>query len=64
MDIKRITVRAIVTFFQVAISVLIGGGLFDYSLEALQLAAVSGIGAALSVIYNALTQYLETTPDH
>lgn len=64
MDIKRITIRAVVTFFQVAISVLIGGGLFDYSLEALQLAAVSGIGAALSVIYNSLTQYLETTPDH
>lgn len=58
MNIQKISLRAVVTFFQVAISVLIGGGLFDYSTSALQTAAVSGIGAALSVIYNALTQYL------
>lgn len=59
MNINKIVVRAIVTFFQVAISVLIGSGAFDYSADVLELAAMSGIGATLSVIYNALTQYLD-----
>lgn len=62
MNIHKISVRAIVTFFQVFISVLIGSGIFDYSVPTLRTAAVSGIGAGLSVIYNALTQYLNAQP--
>ena len=59
LDPKKISIRAIVTFFQVAISVLIGSGVFEFTTSALQLSAMSGIGAALSVIYNGLTQYLD-----
>lgn len=63
MNIHKISVRAIVTFFQVFLSVLIGGGIFDYSTPTLRTAAVSGVGAGLSVVYNALTQWLNSQPE-
>lgn len=58
MNLKAIGVRALVTALQVFLSVTIGAGVFDYSAGTLRTAAVSAIGAGLSVIYNALTQYL------
>lgn len=61
LDPARIAVRALVTFFQVGISVLIGSGAFTLNADVAQVAAMSGIGAALSVIYNALTQWLATS---
>lgn len=63
MDFKKIGVRALVTFVQVAISVMIASGTLDVSVEGLQVAATAGIGAALSVIYNAATQWLQQNPD-
>ena len=63
MNPKAIAVRAAVTFCQVAISVFVGSGLFDFSIPTIRTAAVSGIGAALSVIYNALTQWLAHQDD-
>lgn len=64
MNWNKILVRALVTAAQVALSVIIAGGALDVSADALQVAAMSGAGAGLSVLYNALTQWLETTPDH
>lgn len=58
LNLKKIAVRAAVTFVQVAISVLIGSGVLDVSASVGQTAVMSGAGAALSVIYNAATQYL------
>lgn len=60
---KKIAVRAAVTFVQVAIGVLIGKGLLDVSADTLDIAVMSGAGSALSVIYNAATQWLEATAD-
>ena len=59
---KLTAIRAFVTFLQVGISVLIGGGIFSYDIATIKVAAVSGIGAGLSVIYNALSSYLNKTP--
>ncbi len=61
MNIQKIAVRAVVTFLQVAISVLVAGGALDVSASIAETAVMSGAGAALSVIYNAATQYLATT---
>lgn len=61
MNPQKILVRALVTFVQVAISVLIGKGVLDVSADVAQVAVMSGAGAALSVIYNAATQWLATS---
>lgn len=61
MNVQKILVRAAVTFVQVAISVLIGKGVLDVSADTGQVAVMSGAGAALSVIYNAATQWLATS---
>ena len=61
MNVQKILVRAVVTFIQVAISVLIGKGILDVSADVAQVAVMSGAGAALSVIYNAATQWLATS---
>lgn len=58
---KKIAMRAGVTFVQVAIGVLIGKGLLDVSADTLDIAVMSGAGSALSVVYNAATQWLEAT---
>lgn len=55
--------RAIVTFCQVALSVVLVGGVLDVSADTVQIAVMSGAGAGLSVIYNAMTRWLES-PDH
>lgn len=57
-DPKKIAARAVVTFVQVFLSVLIGTGVLDVSAGVAQTAAMSGLGAALSVVYNAATQWL------
>ena len=62
MNLKVILVRACVTFVQVAISVLIGTGAIDVSASVAQTAVMSGAGAALSVVYNAATQWLAKQP--
>ena len=62
MNIQKIIVRAVVTFVQVAISVLIGKGILDVSADTAEMALMSGAGAFLSVIYNAATQYLDSAP--
>lgn len=61
MNPQKILVRAAVTFVQVAISVLIGKGILDVSADTGQVAVMSGAGAALSVIYNAATQWLASS---
>ena len=61
MNPQKILVRAAVTFVQVAISVLIGKGILDVSADTGEMAVMSGAGAALSVIYNAATQWLASS---
>ena len=61
MNPQKILIRAAVTVVQVAISVLIGKGILDVSADTGQVAVMSGAGAALSVIYNAATQWLATS---
>lgn len=61
MNIQKILIRAVVTFIQVAISVLIGKGILDVSADTAEVALMSGLGAALSVVYNASTQWLATS---
>lgn len=63
MDLKKIIVRAAVTFVQVFLSVVIGTGALDVSASTAQMAVMSAAGAGLSVIYNALNQWLAANPD-
>ena len=57
-ELVSLAIRAVVTFLQVALSVLIAGNLGADGADTLSLlesAAVGGIGAVLSVLYNYLT---------
>lgn len=55
--VKRVIVRAVVTFVQVALGVIVAGELSDFSPAVLHTAAASGAGAALSVVFNAVTEW-------
>lgn len=59
MDLKKLGVRALVTFLQVFLSVVIGTGVLDVSASTAQTALMSALGAGLSVVYNAATQWLQ-----
>jgi len=52
---RHVALRAAVTFIEVALSTLIGVNVFDMTVNAWQTVAMSGIGAAISVIYNWVT---------
>ena len=57
-EFQSLAVKAAVTFLQVFIGILLGAQLFGGDLEtvsAAQSAAAGGLGAALSVFYNWLT---------
>lgn len=57
-ELRSLVTRAVVTFLQVAIAVLVAEGLGSSAAEALdtaETAAVAGIGAVLSVAYNYLS---------
>lgn len=62
MDPKKIAVRALVTFGQVFLSVLLGTGVLDVSAGTAQTALMAAAGAGLSVLYNAATQWLDANP--
>lgn len=59
MDLKKLGVRALVTFLQVFLSVVIGTGVLDVSASTANTALMSALGAGLSVVYNAATQWLQ-----
>lgn len=61
MNIKTIVVRAIVTAAEALLATLLATGLTDLSPEATQTALIAAAAAGLSVIYNALRQYLDVT---
>lgn len=63
MDFKKLGVRALVTFVQVFLSVVIGTGVLDVSASTAQTALMSALGAGLSVIYNAATSWLQSNPE-
>lgn len=58
-ELGTLAVRAAVTFLQVFLATLIGANVFDVggadAVSALSASALAGIGAALSIIYNYLT---------
>jgi hypothetical protein len=60
---KGEAVRAVATFSEVFLSVLIGDSLMtDMSVNTLQMAAMSGMGAALSVLYNFVRKFRSSLP--
>lgn len=63
MDFQKLGVRALVTFVQVFLSVVIGTGVLDVSASTAQTAVMSALGAALSVIYNAASGWLAANPE-
>ena len=60
MDVKAILVRSVVTAVEAVLAVLLSAGLTDLDATGVQTAVVTGLAAGLSVIYNALRQWLET----
>lgn len=63
MDFQKLGVRALVTFVQVFLSVVIGTGVLDVSASTAQTALMSALGAGLSVIYNACSTWLAANPE-
>ena len=59
MDVKAILVRAVVTAVEAVLSVVLSAGLTDLDATGVQTAVVTGLAAGLSVVYNALRQWLE-----
>ena len=59
MDVKAILVRAVVTAVEAVLAVLLSAGLTDLDATGVQTAMVTGLAAGLSVVYNALRQWLE-----
>ena len=59
MDVKAILVRAVVTAVEAVLAVLLSTGLTDLDATGVQTAVVTGLAAGLSVIYNALRQWLD-----
>jgi len=63
MDVKAILVRAVVTAVEAVLSVLLSAGLTDLDATGVQTAVVTGLAAGLSVVYNALRQWLEASDE-
>ena len=61
MDVRAILVRAVVTAVEAVLAVLLSTGLTDLDATGVQTAAVTGIAAGLSVVYNALRQWLDAS---
>lgn len=57
-ELQSLAVKAVVTFLQVSLSIIIAGNLFGAGTDTVSLlasAGAGGVGAVLSVIYNYLT---------
>lgn len=61
MNIQKITVRAFVTAVEAFLAAILATGLTDLTLEASETAALTALAAGLSVIYNALRTWLDST---
>ena len=61
MNIQKIATRAVVTAIEAVLAVLLASGLTDLSPDALETAVITGAAAGLSVVYNALRQWLDTS---
>ncbi len=61
--VKGEAIKAAATFGEVFLTVLLGDSLVaDMSVNTLQMAAMSGIGAALSVVYNFVRKFRASLP--
>jgi hypothetical protein len=61
VNYQKILVRAVVTAVEAALAVLLASGLTDLSPEMIEATAIVGASAGLSVIYNALRLWLDTS---
>lgn len=61
MNYQAIAHRAVVTAIEAVLAVMLASGLTDLSPELAETALVTGAAAGLSVIYNSLRHYLDTT---
>jgi hypothetical protein len=61
VNYRIIAHRAVVTAVEAVLAVMLASGLTDLSPQTTETALVTGAAAGLSVIYNALRQYLDTT---
>lgn len=59
MNVKEIAVRAGVTAAEAFLAGILAVGLTNLTLDGIELAALTGAGAGLSVIYNAARQWLD-----
>ena len=61
MNYTKILTRAVVTFFEAGLATLLASGLTDLTPQTGETALIAASAAGLSVVYNALRQYLDTT---
>ncbi len=61
MNIQKIIVRALVTAAEALLATLLATGLTDLTIEGAETAAITALAAGLSVIYNALRTWLDTS---
>lgn len=59
-DWKKILVRAAVTFVEAALAVVVAAGTTDLNVETAEAAAVGGLAAVASFLYNLASQFLAT----
>lgn len=58
-DLREIAVRAGVTGLEAFLAGILAAGLTDLTIEGVELAALTGLGAGLSVVYNAARAWLD-----
>lgn len=60
VDYRKIGVRALVTAAEMFLGLILVSSLSELTVDKAEVAALSAVGAGLSVIYNALRQWLDT----
>jgi hypothetical protein len=63
VNIRNVAKRAALTFFETALGLVLVSQAGFMDVGVLQSAAVAGIAAALSVVYNAVVEYRSATTD-
>ena len=58
-ETREIAVRAAVTAAEAFLAAVLAVGLTDLTVDAVELAALTGLGAGLSVVYNAARAWLD-----
>ncbi len=60
MDYRKIGVRALVTAVEAFLALILASSFTELTADKAEAAALSAVAAGLSVIYNALRQWLDT----